>query len=262
MQNKWTILFLERHANKADFNKPNEVINECLNLAYTDMNDGGKGVGFSTQNYPPTGKYASMKDIFIKLFNSICLGIVTPHCGTPLPFDRKMIDEFVGKLRLSITIPTSSNSDFNIEYKKGKKTTYANLYGLCQKFINMAYKYFYTYKDYIWPSAGKGTKYVGETTNACVASNAPLCQPLKTIFQNCDCPLDSIIIKHLSNTHPDFGLPAPPMCKLKGAKWTQLSKVNYDAIQDLIKKELGRSKYFNAKAILKCGNMVYDFVEF
>ena len=49
----------------------------------------------------------------------------------------------------------------------GSGNKYATRYGLAQKFVNMAYKYFFVYKRYI---------------------------DYEIDFSNCDCPLDSIIL--------------------------------------------------------------------
>ena len=89
-------------------------------------------------------------------------------------------------------------------------------FGLSQKFVNMTYKYLYVFNDYT---------------------------QLNIDFSNCDCPLDSVILKKL-----DY----------KEKVWSKLNQEDYIKVQNIISKKLEKE---NLSIELKeISNLAYDFI--
>lgn len=93
----------------------------------------------------------------------------------------------------------------------GSGGRYASRYGLAQKIVNMTYKYFYVFNELLhFPE-------------------------LNGIYSECDCPLDSIVLKEL-----DY----------KGTVWTKVTKKEYKEIQNMISSKVGPNPL---------GNLLFDF---
>ena len=138
------IFFLEKAilGRKTNFKESEEVVEACINIAYRDMLTAGR---FYLSN--------EMKDRCIK-FKRILEE--RHYC-----FDNKLIDD-----TLSI---------FGDDEEINNGRSYVTRYGLTQKLVNMTYKYFWIFSEYI---------------------------DRKIDFSNCDCPLDSIIIGELKIKTP------------------------------------------------------------
>lgn len=127
-------------------------------------------------------------------------------------FNRGMIEE------MSVYFGT------NEKIKKEKKTKnksfvdYATRFGLSQKFVNMSFKYFYVFSDNLKN----------------IAFN----------FVNCDCPLDSVILKTLS-------------MKTKTV-WSKINLKTYEKIQALIDKEISLIEIDDS--LNNIGRLAYDFL--
>ena len=121
-------------------------------------------------------------------------------------FSRELIDEVV---------PLFGNKG-TIKIKKSN--VFISAYGLAQKFVNMSFKYFFVFEDDL-------SKY-------------------KFDFSECDCPVDSVILKSLEKKwkHP----------------WSKLEKDEYIEIQDTIKDKLSKDKRLGELPAI--GLMAYDFL--
>ena len=133
-------LFIEKVVlgQKININNRDEVIKKCISLAYKDMN----GIG---QFY--IGKIkATLTNKFYSILNS-------ENYTSP----RTIIDD---------SLYLFGNTEKIVNSKK--KNAFVTRYGLCQKLVNMTFKYLYVFSDYI---------------------------NLDINFGDCDCPLDSIILQ-------------------------------------------------------------------
>ena len=92
---------------------------------------------------------------------------------------------------------------------------YATRFGLAQKLVNMTFKYLFVFSDYT---------------------------ELDIDFKNCDCPLDSVILKQLNYSEN---------------VWTKLNKTQYENIQNKISKLLETN---TLKVSYEIGNLAYDFL--
>ncbi len=100
----------------------------------------------------------------------------------------------------------------------GQDNKYVTRFGLAQKFVNMMFKYLYLFSDY----TGK-----------------------KIDFSSCDCPLDSIILRHDS------------ISEIKHV-WSKLTEEEYIFCQQEIKKVLKCEQLDNELRVL--GNLAFDFM--
>ncbi len=135
----YRIFFLQRSllGRKTKFEDPEEVILKCVKLAYRDMMTAGRYYLVDKENNIDT-----RSDKF------------------------KSILEENNYIYSRDTIKKACIL-FGTEEKIASSNKYATRYGLAQKFVNMTYKYFYVFNDYIKKEID---------------------------FSNCDCPLDSIIL--------------------------------------------------------------------
>lgn len=98
----------------------------------------------------------------------------------------------------------------DIIYRSGNR--YATSYGLAQKIVNMTYKYFYVFNELLhFPE-------------------------LDGIYNECDCPLDSIVLGELNCSN---------------VVWTKVTQKEYKKIQDMIAIKVGPNPL---------GNLLYDFM--
>ena len=93
---------------------------------------------------------------------------------------------------------------------------YVTTYGLSQKLVNMTYKYLYIFRQYT---------------------------EREIDFSNCDCPIDSNVLKELGITD---------------IVWSKLERSRYEKIQDDIHKLLSNDKLY-ADHIVGVGNLAFDF---
>ena len=93
---------------------------------------------------------------------------------------------------------------------------YATRYGLGQKVVNMTFKYFYIARDFL---------------------------NVKINFSNCDCPLDSVILKDLGTINA----------------WSKIDKYEYEKCQKIISNKLSKKKL--TSELLSLGNLAYDFMK-
>lgn len=96
------------------------------------------------------------------------------------------------------------------------KKNYATRYGLGQKVVNMTFKYFYIAREFL---------------------------NIQIDFNNCDCPLDSVILKDLETTNV----------------WSKLNKCEYEKCQKIISDKLSEEKL--TPELLSLGNLAYDFLK-
>lgn len=134
-------IFLEKAVlgRNTNFGESEEVIKACINIAYRDMLTAGR---FYLSN--------EMKERcteFKKILKE------RNYC-----YDNELIE---------VTLGIFGDEE---EIRKGK--SFATRYGLAQKLVNMTYKYFWIFSEYI---------------------------DKKIDFSHCDCPLDSIILSKLEN---------------------------------------------------------------
>lgn len=199
-KNEYRIRFLEKHSNKANYNKPNEVIEKCIDLAYTDMLSGGKRVGINCKSK----RIENYKKLLKKYNYSFKENLIKECC--------ELLEKEKGKEIIT-------NKD------KNGKVCIASTFGLAQKLVNMTFKYFLVYYEYIKDA-------------------------YEFDFSNCDCPLDTNILNKLN--------------EFSDIKWSQLTEEQYKEIQETIKLKLeSENKYKNEELKeLKCGNLAFDFAEF
>ena len=135
-------LFLEHSklGQKTNINKPNEIIDKCIKLAWQDMLTAGR-------------YYNLNKNIIVK-YKKILKKYLY---NNPTSIIEETLNLFGNKEKIKVTI-------------KGKPK-YVTRYGLCQKLVNMTFKYFFIFSDY--------TK-------------------LNIDFSKCDCPLDSVILDKIN----------------------------------------------------------------
>lgn len=136
----WKTLFFEKAyiGRKTDLNNKDEIILACVKLAYRDMLS--------------VGRFYLSNDMEEK-----CSRFVHIIKCNDFRFSRALIEDICEL--------------FGEEEIIMKGNRFVTRYGLSQKFVNMSYKYFYLYYDY-----------VNEDID----------------FTHCDCPLDSIILSQLT----------------------------------------------------------------
>lgn len=101
----------------------------------------------------------------------------------------------------------------------GSGNKYVTRYGLAQKLVNMTFKYLYIFSDYIFVDG----------TTPC--------------FSNCDCPLDSIILRKAN---------------IKDCVWSKLSSLHYAQCQTIISSILETQKL--DVELTSLGNLAFDFL--
>lgn len=147
-------------------NNPKEVELKCIRLAYRDM--------------MTAGRYYS------KLFSNTGDKILTVTLDAlqrcDYTFSRELIQLTAAQFCEAPIIKTSDSK-------------YVSTYGLAQKLVNMTFKYFYIFSDYIFTDQAYPD------------------------FTLCDCPLDSIILDK---------------AKIKGCVWSKLTAQQYKNCQDKI----------------------------
>lgn len=138
----YKLKFLEKAVigRNVEVNNSDEVISKCIKLAYNDMQ-------IVSRYYIKIDR----KD-FCKKFQNLL------H-NNNYEFSRSIISE--------------TSLIFGKEEKIGNGNKYVTKYGLAQKIVNMTFKYFYVYSEYI---------------------------NKKIDFSKCDCPLDSNILSTLDKT--------------------------------------------------------------
>ena len=212
--------FLEKAilGRKVDFNDPDEVIDACVSNSCGDMMVGAK-------YFLPEGDKERIKNVTIELLNK--------H---NFKYDRSLIIELAEEI-----FPNHSPSEL-IEFEKiqkGKregqvKINKATGFGLAQKVINMSYKHFFTFNEYM---KNKNIDY-----------------------SKCECPLDKNVLEPKEN--PDI---YNPINNPEHYKWTYITETQYDDIQKQITQILANdpkviSKLANYEDLNNVGNMKYDFV--
>lgn len=190
--------FLEKAmlGHSTDENNLDEVLNKCINLAYRDMFTAGR---FYSSNF----KYSK---------NEICEETKKIIINENFNFSISLIEK-VSKL-------FSDN-----EIIKNNKS-YVTRFGLSQKLVNMSFKYFFIFSDYI------------------VNDN------IKIDFSKCDCPLDSIILNSVSVkkfNHLE-----------KNILWSKITKKDYISTQQTISELL--KQYQLNDELKSIGNLAYDFL--
>ncbi|MEG1835517.1 MAG: hypothetical protein RR229_05260 [Oscillospiraceae bacterium] len=163
--------FLESSILGQQINKTDKeaVILRCIELAYKDM--------------MTAGRYYISSFSFDKAY--ICSNVEKLLSANNYSFSRDLIDKTSVFLFSSETV--------------GSGNKYVSRYGLAQKLVNMTFKYFYVFEDYM---------FLGDNAIA---------------FSNCDCPLDSIILSKI----PDME-----------CVWSKLTKKQYEKCQNTISEIL------------------------
>lgn len=147
---------------KVDVENSDNVIKKCIGKAYNSMLSAGR-----------FQKIKNKEILVNQLFDILK--------KNNYYFDRKIIDEY------------SEIIEENIENDKKMCS-----YGLAQKVVNMSFKYFYVFKEYIEKNE-------------------------KINFTNCDCPIDSIILSQIG---------------LKKIKWSKITKEEYIECQNIIDNKI------------------------
>lgn len=138
----YRISFLQKSllGRKTKFEDPEEVILKCIKLAYRDMMTAGRYYLVNKENNIDT-RCNGLKSILEENSYIYSCDIIEKACIL-----------------------------FGKEENIGSDKKYVTRYGLAQKFVNMTYKYFYVFNDYIKKEID---------------------------FSNCDCPLDSVILRKI-----------------------------------------------------------------
>lgn len=118
-------------------------------------------------------------------------------------FSRDIISSYA--LEFGFNIKEKTNSKGNIDY--------VTSYGLSQKVVNMTYKYLYVFSSSL---------------------------KIRINFENCDCPLDSIILAKLKTK----------------ATWSKITKEIYNVCQD----EIDTIVSFGNNEMKEIGRMAFDFM--
>lgn len=139
-------LFLEKSllGQNTNFDSPEEVVFKCIKLAYNDMMSSGRYYLLNDEKINKNTRCKNLKKIIEK---------------NNYTYSRNIIEE---ALILFGDKEEIRNNKFN--------NRLVTRYGLAQKFVNMTFKYFYVFKDYIKKEID---------------------------FSVCDCPLDSVILKKI-----------------------------------------------------------------
>lgn len=138
----YRMLFLKKDliGQKVNLNVPDEVLDGCISLAYNDMNVGCRFY-----------KLELVKEDEIKRVKNIL------RSKSKIVFNINLIDTY--------------EKELSVYTRRIPKVT---SFGLAQKLINMTFKYFYVYEEYL-----KG---------------------YDIDFSNCDCPLDSNILEKIGRS--------------------------------------------------------------
>lgn len=139
----YKILFLQKSllGQRTKFEEAEEVIFKCIKLAYRDMLTVGRFYILNDANNTSESRYKKLKSILEK---------------NNYVYHRNIIEEI---------LPLFGDKE---EIRNHTNDRFVTRYGLAQKFVNMTYKYFYVFNDYIKKEID---------------------------FSNCDCPLDSVILR-------------------------------------------------------------------
>lgn len=147
MEKSYKVKFLEKsilgQKIELELNNSEEIILKCIHLAYKDMLTSGRFYLSNDENNNTVSRCNRFKSILEdRNYN----------------YSRDLIEK---------VFPLFADDE---EIRKDTGNRYATRYGLAQKLVNMAYKYFYVFYDYI---------------------------DKEIDFSKCDCPLDSIILRKL-----------------------------------------------------------------
>ena len=151
-------LFLEKVVlgRKTKINNSDEVITKCISLAFDDMLTIGRFyLGENITDKNGNIKNNLKKEEKIKQLHAL---LADNNYQNP----RQIIEN-------GLTIFGYEN-----EIRSEKKKEIVTRYGLCQKLVNMTFKYLYVFSDYTG---------------------------INIDFSSCDCPLDSVILKRLGQTN-------------------------------------------------------------
>jgi len=183
--------FLKQYlvGHKTELDNEDQVLKKCCELAYSDMLTVGRF--FLDKREGLRNKVIETFLIELKKCNySYSHGLIDKL--TEL-FGNKKIEKHFAKTR------EKGGKEKSFEYDD-----YVTTFGLCQKFVNMCFKYFYVFVD-----------------------NLPT---INFSFGKCDCPIDSVILKKLRIS--------------KSYTWSKLNKKEYEDIQILIQEKQDKdSKY-------------------
>ena len=135
-------LFLEHSmlGQKVNIKDPQKVIDKCVRLAWKDMLS--------------AGRYYKLDNNIIDEYKKI---LESNNYNNPEVIRNESLNLF-------------GNQEKIYMQRKGEK--FATRFGLCQKLVNMTFKYFFVYSDYI---------------------------ELNIDYSQCDCPLDSIILNKINS---------------------------------------------------------------
>lgn len=172
--NKWKMCFLESTllGQSTDRKNREAVLTKCIDLAYADMMTAGRFYSSS----------------FLHTKSEICRCVKDILKKHNFVFSEALISEVSCLL---------SNEEII-----GKGNKYVSRFGLAQKIVNMAYKYFYVFSEYLFDEKSLPS------------------------FSECHCPLDSIILDKAS---------------IKNCLWSKLSSKEYaqcqNTISEILKKQ-------------------------
>lgn len=224
--------FLEKSllGRDTNFNDVDDVVERCIKASIRDMMVGGRYFltkkNFDDQLTKDTTtllekhKYVFSKQLIMDEENYIFKG-----------FDQSKITK----------IDKSNIITYQFTYKQGKKAGQnydkeVTSFGLAQKVINMSYKHFYVFDDYL--------------------------KSLNIDYSKCDCPLDKNV---LSPTKKDGNPVLIGKIKAKGCAWTRITEKQYDCVQNQIDNLLQTDKDVQKevktlKFSKNTGRMKYDFI--
>ena len=136
----WKYKFLEKSilGQDIDTNNVDMVISKCINRAYRDMLTAGR--------------------FYIKSNNDICINL------------KNLLEKHNYQFSHNLILKSTKLFGDNEIITNGNR--YVTRFGLAQKIVNMAFKYFYIFDDYINKSIN---------------------------YTICDCPLDSIILNKINS---------------------------------------------------------------
>lgn len=181
---KWSFLERSMIGQQTDISNSDIIIDKCVSLAYKDM--------------LTAGRYYHLPDEIKENFTTILK-------------DNIINANFHPKTIIGATLELFGKNE-----KIGIGNKYVTRYGLCQKLVNMTFKYLYVFSDY-----------TGLNLN----------------FSECDCPLDSVILKSIEK---------------ENIVWSKLTAEQYDTCQQKIKNKLAKISLNSELSVL--GNLAYDFL--
>ena len=179
----WKYKFLEKTILGQDTNIHNSemVILKCINRAYRDMLTAGR--------------------YYINSDNEICEKF------------KEILESYNYKFSHQLILDAANL--FASTEIIGNQNKYVTRFGLSQKLVNMTYKYFFIFDDYINKSIN---------------------------YKDCDCPLDSIILKKLNSN----------------IVWSKCTENQYNDCQNKIRAYL--EKINLDEELILIGNLAYDFL--